>query len=99
MHGLRRNRPKLKALGPKSEALASDRLKIQSKAYNQSNILPKLVSGSKNVKNLEEMEKNNGRPIPQPVEPISQSLDRFSLLALKTYLFQFLSFLTLRQGL
>ena len=37
------------------------------------------------------------RPIPQPVKPVSQSLDRF--LALKTFLFQFLSFLTLRQGL
>ena len=59
MHELRRNRPKLKALGPKSEALTSYRPKIHSKAYNQSKILPKLVSGSGNVTNLEEME-NSG---------------------------------------
>ena len=40
-----------------------------------------------------------GPPVPQPVEPVGHNLDRLSLLALKTYLFQFLSFLTLRQGL
>ena len=60
MRELRRNHPKLKALGPKSEALASDRPKIHSKACNRSKILPKLVSGSENVKNLEEMEENSG---------------------------------------
>ena len=40
-----------------------------------------------------------GRPVPWLVEPIGQCLDRFSLLAPKTYLFQFFSFLTLRQSL
>ena len=57
---LRRKRPKSKALGPKSEALAFDHLKIHSKACNRSKILPKLVSRSGNVKNLEEMEENSG---------------------------------------
>ena len=38
------------------------------------------------------------RPVPQPVEPVGQSLNWLSLLASKTYLFQFISFLTLRQG-
>ena len=59
MCGLRRKPPKSKALGPKFEALASDHLKIHSKACNQSKILPKLVSGSGNVKSLEEMEENS----------------------------------------
>ena len=40
-----------------------------------------------------------GQPVPQPVEPVGHSLDQLSLLAPKTYLFQFLYFLTLRQGL
>ena len=40
-----------------------------------------------------------GRLVPQPIELVGQSLDRLSLLALKTYHFQFLSFLTLKQGL
>ena len=40
-----------------------------------------------------------GRPVPQPIESVGQSLDQLNLLALKTYHFQFLSFLTLRQGL
>ena len=40
-----------------------------------------------------------GQPVPQPVELVGHSLDRLSLLAPKTYLFQFLSLLTLRQGL
>ena len=39
------------------------------------------------------------RPVPQPVEPVGHSLDRLSLLAPKTFLFKFLSFLLLRQGL
>ena len=59
-HGLRKNCPKLKALSPKSEGLASDRPKIHSKACNWSKILPKLVSGNRNVKNLEEMEEKIG---------------------------------------
>ena len=37
-----------------------------------------------------------GRLVPQSVEPVGQSLDRFSILALKTYLFLLFSFLTLR---
>ena len=37
-----------------------------------------------------------GRPVPQSVELVGHSLDRLSLLASKTYLFQFLSFLTLK---
>ena len=45
---------------PKSKALAFDRPKIHSKACYWSNILPKLVVGSRNVKNLEEMEENSG---------------------------------------
>ena len=40
-----------------------------------------------------------GRPVPWLVELVGLCLDQFSLLALKTYLFQFFSFLTLRQGL
>ena len=43
--------------------------------------------------------RETGRPVPQPVEPVGHSLDRMSLLALKTYTFLFLSFPILRQGL
>ena len=58
--GLRRNRLRSKALGPKSEALTFDCPKIHSKTCNQSKILPKLVFGNGNVKSLEEMEENSG---------------------------------------
>ena len=50
----------MKALGPKFETLVSDHPKIYSKACKQSKILPKLVSGSRNAKSLEEMEENSG---------------------------------------
>ena len=50
----------MKALGPKFEALVSDRPKIYSKVYKRFKILPKLVSGSRNAKSLEEMEENSG---------------------------------------
>ncbi|RVX14473.1 hypothetical protein CK203_017312 [Vitis vinifera] len=43
--------------------------------------------------------RETGRPVTQPVEPVGHSLDRMSLLALKTYPFLFLSFPILRQGL
>ncbi|KAL6316630.1 hypothetical protein AAG906_019538 [Vitis piasezkii] len=43
--------------------------------------------------------RETGRPVPKPVEPVGHSLDRLSLLAPKTYLFLFLSFPILRQGL
>ena len=43
--------------------------------------------------------RETGRSVLKPVESVGHSLDRLSLLAPKTYLFLFLSFPILRQGL